>query len=142
MSESEDRRVTSAKVHQAFAMLSGPPGPRAYDAVKHHCHPAARMVRTGVDDAGKPFATVMTVDEHHADVDRKFAAAAPLGEEIDHHCEDFGNVAGVRSDYRSVYGSTLDAREGRGANFHNSAREDDRWRLMSIVCDNERMERR
>lgn len=125
MSDSEDRRIIRAMILECYAMLSGPPGPRAYDAVKHHYHPAARLVRTGVD-------------EHHADVDRKFAAAAFLEEEIGHRCEVFGNIARVRSVYRSVYGSPPDAREGRGVNFYNLIREDGRWKIMSIVWDNER----
>jgi hypothetical protein len=138
MNESEDKRIIRAMFHQAYAMLSGPPGPRAYDAVKHHYHPAARMVRTGVDDAGEPFATVMAVDEHRADVDRKFAATTFLEEEIDHQCEVFGNIAQVRSVYRLVYGSPPDAHEGRGVNFYNLIREGGRWKIMSIVWDNER----
>lgn len=138
MNEAEDRRIIKAMISEDYAMLSGPPGPRAYDAVKHHYHPAARMVRTGVDERGEPFATVMTVDEHHADVDRKFVDMAFLEEEIGHACEIFGNVARVRSVYRSVYGEGAMAREGRGVNFYNLVRDGGRWKIMSIVWDNER----
>lgn len=138
MSEADDRRVIEAMIREDYAMLSGPPGPRAYDAVKHHYHPTARMVRTGVDDKGAPFVKVMTVDEHHADVDEKFAAVAFLEEELDHQCEVFGNIARVRSVYRSVYGAGPGAREGRGVNFYNLVRVNGRWKIMSIVWDNER----
>lgn len=138
MTNAEDRKIIKAMITEDYAMLSGPPGPRAYDAIKHHYHPAARMVRTGVDEAGKPFATVMTVDDHHADVDRKFVAMAFLEEELDHQCEVFGNIARVRSVYRSVYGSGADAREGRGVNFYNLVRDGGVWKIMSIVWDNER----
>lgn len=138
MSETEDRKTIKAMIQEDYAMLSGPPGPRRYDAVKHHYHPKATMVRTGVDENGKPFATVMTVDEHHADVDRKFADMAFLEEEIDHRCEVFGNIARARSVYRSVYGSGPSAREGRGVNFYNLIRENGAWKIMSIVWDNER----
>ncbi|MFZ5618665.1 MAG: hypothetical protein ACOZAA_15220 [Pseudomonadota bacterium] len=138
MNDAEDRRIIKAMINEDYAMLSGPPGPRAYDAVKHHYHPAARMVRTGVDERGESFATVMTVDEHHADVDRKFVDMAFLEEEIGHACEIFGNIARVRSVYRSVYGEGPAAREGRGVNFYNLIRDNGRWRIMSIVWDNER----
>jgi hypothetical protein len=138
VSEAEDRRIIKAMINEDYAMLSGPPGPRPYDAVKHHYHPTARMVRTGVDESGRPFATVMTVDEHHADVDRKFAGTAVLEEELDHQCEVFGNIARVRSVYRSVYGMGPSAREGRGVNFYNLIRENGAWKIMSIVWDNER----
>ena len=138
MSEADDRRIIKAMISEDYAMLSGPPGPRPYDSVKHHFHPTARMVRTGVDENGRPFAAVMTVDEHHADVDRKFVDTAFLEEELDHQCEVFGNIARVRSVYRSVYGSGPSAREGRGVNFYNLIRENGVWKIMSIVWDNER----
>jgi hypothetical protein len=138
VSGAEDRRIIKAMINEDYAMLSGPPGPRPYDAVKHHYHPTARMVRTGVDESGRPFATVMTVDEHHEDVDRKFAGTAFLEEELDHQCEVFGNIARVRSVYRSVFGTGPSAREGRGVNFYNLIRENNAWKIMSIVWDNER----
>ena len=138
MSEAEDRRIIRAMINEDYAMLSGPPGPRAYDSVKHHYHPRTTMARTGVGPDGHPFATVMSVDDHHADVDAKFVNMAFLEEEIDHQCEVFGNIARVRSVYRSVYGTGADAREGRGVNFYNLIRENGAWKIMSIVWDNER----
>jgi hypothetical protein len=138
MSVEDAKRIIRSMIIEDYAMLSGPPGPRAYDSVKHHYHPDARLVRTGLDEDGRPFASVMTVDQHHADVDKKFAAMAFLEEEIDHQCEVFGNIARVRSVYRSVYGSGPGAREGRGVNFYNFVRIDGAWKIMSIIWDNER----
>jgi len=138
VSEAEDKRIIRAMINEDYAMLSGPPGPRAYDAIKHHYHPRATMVRTGLDAAGRPFATIMSVDDHHADVDEKFVDMAFLEEEIDHQCEVFGNIARVRSVYRSVFGTGPEAREGRGVNFYNLIRENGAWKIMSIVWDNER----
>lgn len=138
MADAEDRETIQTMIRDAYAMLSGPPGPRAYDRVKHHYHPDARLVRTGIDENGAPFATVMSVDDHHRDVDAKFADMAFLEDEIDHECEIFGNVARVRSVYRSVFGEGADAREGRGVNFFNLIRENGAWKIMSIVWDNER----
>lgn len=138
MNENEDRRIIRSMINEDYAALSGPPGPRAYEQIKHHFHSRATMVRTGVDESGAPFATVMSVDDHHADVDNKFADMAFLEEEIDHQCEIFGNIARVRSVYRSVFGSGPSAREGRGVNFYNFIRENGQWKIMSIVWDNER----
>lgn len=121
-----------------YAMLSGPAGPRDYDRVKHYFHPAARLVRTGIGPDGEPFTTVMSVDDHHADVDEKLAKLDFLEEELEHDCEIFGNVARVRSVYRSVYGSGGEARENRGVNFFNLVRENGEWKIISVVWDNER----
>ena len=138
MSEADDKRIIRAMINEDYAMLSGPPGPRAYDSIKHHYHPRATMVRTGLDADGAPFATVMSVNDHHADVDKKFVDMGFLEEEIDHQCEVFGNIARVRSIYRSVYGTGPQAREGRGVNFYNLIRENGAWKIMSIIWDNER----
>lgn len=138
MSQESDRRAIAEIIRACYAMLSGPPGPRAYDGVKKHYHPRATLVRTGVDARGAPFAEAMSVDEHHADVDARLAKIAFLEEEIDHRCEIFGNVARVRSVYRSVYGEGAGAVEGRGVNFFNFIRRGEDWIVMSIVWDNER----
>ena len=133
-----DRDSVRDMIREIYAILSGPPGPRPYQTVKRHYDPRATLVRTGVDDAGRAFATVMSVDEHHADVDQKLADIAFLEEEIAHECEIFGNIARVRSVYRSVYGSESAAIENRGVNFFNLVKRDGVWKIMSIVWDNER----
>lgn len=133
-----DRRIIKEMLQTDYAMLSGPAGPRDYGRVKHYFHPSARLVRTGIGPDGEPFTRVMSVDEHHADVDEKLANLDFLEEELEHDCEIFGNVARVRSVYRSVYGSGADARENRGVNFFNLVRENGEWKIMSVVWDNER----
>lgn len=140
MSNQEDEEHASirAMIKETYAMLSGPPGPRPYGPVKRYYHPLATLVRTGVDENGKSFATAMSVDEHHADVDQKLADIAFLEEEIGHQCEIFGHIARVKSVYRSVYGSGKGARENRGVNFFNLVKVDGTWKIMSIVWDNER----
>ena len=138
MSVDQDKQAIAEMIRQDYAMLSGPAGPRDYDSVKHHYHQDARLIRTGIDESGRPFVTVMTVDEHHADVNRKLSDIAFVEEELSHDCEVFGNVARVRSVYRSVYGSGDDMREGRGVNFFNLIRDKGVWKIVSIVWDNER----
>ncbi|MEZ5981877.1 MAG: hypothetical protein R3C54_06160 [Parvularculaceae bacterium] len=138
MTLDQDRRIIREMLRDDYAMLSGPAGPRDYDRVKHYFHPAARLVRTGIGPDGEPFTTVMSVDDHHADVDEKLAKLDFLEEELEHDCEIFGNVARVRSVYRSVYGSGGEARENRGVNFFNLVRENGEWKIISVVWDNER----
>lgn len=138
MTLDQDRRIIREMLRDDYAMLSGPAGPRDYGRVKHYFHPAARLVRTGIGPDGEPFTTVMSVDDHHADVDEKLAKLDFLEEELEHDCEIFGNVARVRSVYRSVYGSGGEARENRGVNFFNLVRENGEWKIISVVWDNER----
>ena len=53
MSEKEDKRRIHAMIVEAYAMLSGPPGPRPYDSVKRYYHEDARLVRTGIAGEGR-----------------------------------------------------------------------------------------
>jgi len=138
MTLDQDRRIIREMLRDDYAMLSGPAGRATIDRVKHYFHPAARLVRTGIGPDGEPFTTVMSVDDHHADVDEKLAKLDFLEEELEHDCEIFGNVARVRSVYRSVYGSGGAARENRGVNFFNLVRENGEWKIISVVWDNER----
>ena len=138
MTEDDDRARIAEMVKSVYAMLSGPAGPRDYGSVKHYYLPDARLIRTGVDKSGHAFADIMSVDDHHADVDRKLADIAFLEEEISHDCELFGHVARVRSVYKSVYGEGPDAAVGRGVNFFNIVRVRGEWKIASCVWDNER----
>ncbi len=121
-----------------YAAISGPPGPRNYDAIRHLYADGARLIRTGIDEKGKPFAKSMSVDEHERDVSKRLADMAFEEVEIAHEAEIFGNVARVKSVYRSVYGSGANAREGRGINYMNLVFDGRDWKVASVVWDNER----
>lgn len=131
---SDFRDITEA----IYAALSGPPGPRNYDAIRPLYTDDARLIRTGVDENGKPFMKVMTVDEHEADVSKLLAGMAFEEAEIGHEAEVFGHVARVKSVYNSVYGSGPSARRGRGINFFNLVYDGSDWKVASCIWDNER----
>lgn len=134
MTRTDFRDVTEA----VYAALSGPPGPRNYDSIRQYYTKDARLIRTGIDANGNPFATAMTVDEHEADVSRLLADMAFEEAEIAHEAEIFGHVARVKSVYRSVYGSGPMARHGRGINFFNLVYDGRDWKIASCIWDNER----
>ena len=115
MTLDQDRRIIREMLRDDYAMLSGPAGPRDYDRVKHYFHPAARLVRTGIGPDGEPFTTVMSVDDHHADVDEKLAKLDFLEEELEHDCEIFGNVARVARGGAEIEGAEHDIFEDGGA---------------------------
>lgn len=50
----------------------------------------------------------------------------------------FGNVARLTSVYEFTWGSATESRRGRGVNFFTLVNDGERWRIMSIVWDNER----
>ena len=125
-------------LHEVYAMLSGPPGPRDYDRVRHFYHPDARLIRTGMTETGEPFAQVMSIDDHARDVNKLLAETAFVEEEIGHEAEVFGSVARVTSIYRYCFGEGENAREGRGVNLYNFYFDGETWKAISCVWANER----
>ena len=95
-------------------------------------------MRTGVDESGAVFATVMSFDEYIADVEGKLADVAFSEIEIAHDVTIVGNVAQLASTYEFELEKAGERLEGRGVNFFTIVSDGNRWRIMSIVWDNER----
>jgi len=121
--------MTKTKAHGEFQaitrrlyeLVSAPPGERHWERVRELYHPRATMVRTGVDDEGRPFVLAMTFDEY-------------VGKDV----TVFGNVARLVSVYEYRSQSSSITRHGRGVNFFNLVNEGHGWKIMNIVWDNER----
>jgi hypothetical protein len=60
MSAGPDFREMTRTLYQAVSEAAGQ---RDWDAVRHHYHPEARLVRTGVNPDGTRFARVMSLYE-------------------------------------------------------------------------------
>ena len=95
-------------------------------------------MRTGIDDTGGVFATVMSFDEYIADVESKLSDVAFREVEIAHEVTIVGNVAQLASVYEFQLEKAGERLEGRGVNFFTIVSDGNRWRIMSIVWDNER----
>jgi len=128
------RDVTAA----LYAVVSSPAGQRDWESIRGWYHRDARLVRTGLDDAGEVFASVMSFDDYVADVEVRLADVEFSETEVLHDATIFGNVAQVASvyEYRSEF--AVSERTGRGVNFFTFVFDGDAWRIMSIVWDNER----
>ena len=121
-----------------YAAVSAPPGERDWRAIKDHYHADARLVRTGVDPGGVPFAKVMSFDEYVENVETLLRDVRFSEVEIAHEAVLFGNVARLTSVYEFTWESPGEVRRGRGVNFFTLIHQDARWQIMSIVWDNER----
>jgi len=124
-----------------YVAISGPAGPRDAERERRVFHPAARLMRTGVDEAGRPWIKIMTVDDYLEDT-RAFFAANDLYEvEIAQRVDRFGNVAHVRSVYEKRWrlAASNDAEHvGRGVNSVQLYNDGARWWVISVLWDNER----
>jgi hypothetical protein len=121
-----------------YEVISAPSGSRDWAAVRGYYHPDARLVRTGVDDHGAPFARVMSLDEYIGNVETLLRDVRFSEVELSQEAVVFGNVARLTSVYEFVWQSPSESRTGRGVNFFTLIRQDGRWLIMSIVWDNER----
>lgn len=121
-----------------YATISGPAGAQDWEGAKRLFHPDARLVRTRLDEAGRPVAFSFSVDGYRE-------ATAPLLAEMDFYEYEiarrmarFGNIAQVFSAYEAY-----DRPEGgrmlkRGMNMIQLFDDGSRWWIMHAIWDDER----
>ena len=139
MSNSFDPTSLSAVIGAMYAMVSGPAGPRDWPAQKTIFHPDARQMRTGVDNQGRAWLKIMTLDDYAADTRVFFEANDFFEIEIARRVHEFGNIAHVWSVYeaRRQAGDTVPERRGINSIqlFRNGHGH---WKITSMIWDNER----
>ncbi len=121
-----------------YEVISAPGSPRDWESIRDIYHPRATLVRTGIDEHGKPFVLAMSFDEYIANVTTFLDGVEFTETELDLTATVFGNVARVASVYafeRCANGTSI---RGRGVNFFNFVNAGDGWKVMNIVWDNER----
>jgi len=135
---SEEERI-GAVIDEMYAMISGPAGPRDWPRQRAIFHPEARQMRTGVNESGKPWIKIMSLDEY-AENTTPFFAANPFYEiEIARRIDVFGNMAHVWSAYEARTAPGDAKPERRGVNSIQLYRDETgAWRIMSMIWDNER----
>lgn len=121
-----------------YRAVSVPSAERDWDAVRDYYHPDARLVRTAHNADGAPFARVMSIDEFIANIEELLADVRFSEVELAQEALVFGNVARLTSIYEFSWDSATEHRGGRGVNFFTLIHDDGRWRIMSIVWDNEK----
>jgi hypothetical protein len=133
-----DDRQLDALLRTFYEDVSGPAGAprnRHADAV---FHPHARLMRTGVDEAGRPWIKVMTPAEYAVDTVGFFAANDFHEIEVARRVERFGNVAWVRSVYEARRHPDDATVIKRGVNSIQLFHDGERWWVVSVLWDNER----
>jgi hypothetical protein len=122
-----------------YATVSGPAG-RAidWDRERRMYHAAARLMRTGVDDDGRPWIKAMTIDDFIEDTTPFFAENDFYEYEIARHVDRFGNIAQVRSAYEARRDTADPALLKRGVNLIQLYNDGERWWITSVTWDDER----
>ena len=134
-----DEEAIGAVIDEMYAMISGPAGPRDWSRHANCFLPEARQVRTGIDDAGRPVMTSMSLDDYARDTTPFFAANAFYEVETSRRIDLFGNIAHVWSAYEARRTPDEDPPERRGINSIQLFRHpDEGWKIISMIWDNER----
>ena len=135
---SEEAHIGSV-IDEIYAMISGPAGPRDWSRQTAIFHPDARQMRTGVDESGKPWIKIMSLDEYRENTTPFFAANAFYEVEIARRIDVFGNMAHVWSAYEARTALDDANPERRGVNSIQLYRDETgRWQIVSMIWDNER----
>jgi hypothetical protein len=122
-----------------YATLSGPAGDRDWEVRHQFFHPDAKLIRTGVDENGVSWLKIMNLDEYREDVAYAFKIVPFYEIELERRVEQFGNIAHAWSMYEERRDPKAPEIERRGINSIQLFRDSNRrWRILSIVWDNER----
>lgn len=121
-----------------YASISGEPGTQDWPLSRMLFHPEARMVRTRLDDDGKPIALSFSVDEYQANAGELLKDIPFYEIEIARHTERFGNIANVYSAYEAYNAPDGGDLIKRGMNMIHLFDDGTRWWIMHMIWDDER----
>jgi hypothetical protein len=121
-----------------YSSISVPPGGLDFELSKRLYHPDVRLVRTRLDEAGKPVAFSFSGEEYEANA-KKLLADIPFYEvETERRIVRFGNVAQVFSAYEARTAPEGGELIKRGMNCAHLFNDGRRWWLMHLIWDDER----
>ena len=121
-----------------YSSISGPPGGQDFELSRSIFHPDARLVRTRLDEEGKPVAFSFSVDEYEANV-RGLLSDVHFHEiETARRTVRFGNVAQAFSTYEARTAPQGGELIKSGMNLAHLYHDGRRWWLMHLLWDDER----
>ena len=139
MSEAEEFATIEALMTALYSSISGPPGGQDFELSRRIYHRDVRLVRTRLDEAGRPVAFSFSGDEYEANA-RTLLAAMPFYEvETERRVVRFGNVAQVFSAYEARTAPDGGELIKRGMNLAHLFNDGSRWWLMHLIWDDERV---
>lgn len=121
-----------------YSSISGPPRGQDFELSRRLQHPDVRLVRTRLDEAGKPVALSFSGDEYEANAKALLAGMSFYEVETDRRVVRFGNVAQVFSAYEARTEPGGGELIKRGMNCAHLFNDGERWWLMHMIWDDER----
>ena len=128
-----------AVITELYAVISGPAGQeRDWDRERNLFFPGAKLIRTIVDDTGKPQALAMDMASYIENVNDYLVQNGFFEYEIARKTEIFGNVAHVFSTYEAKHRAEDAEPFKRGINSIQLFFDGERWWIINMIWDNER----
>ena len=136
---SVDTKNLGAVIDAFYAVLCGPAGPRDWSVHEQIFAADAQLIRTGVDEDGKPWSKRMNPAEYRENV-TLFLSKAPFYEvELERRVDLFGDIAQIWSSYEMRRALDSPEIERRGVNFIQALRgADGNWKVVAAIWANER----
>lgn len=120
-----------------YEVISGPPGKRDWDRFRSLFIPGARLITTGVRQAGEVGSRVLTPDDY-------IQRSAPFLEkegfferEVSRRTEKFAHIAHIFSTYESRHGKDDAKPFARGINSIQMMNDGKRWWIVTIFWQSE-----
>ena len=121
-----------------YRSISGPPGGQDFELSSRIYHPDVRLVRTRLDETGKPIALSFSGAEYEANAGALLANRPFYEVETERRVVRFGNVAQVFSAYEARTAPEGGELIKRGMNLAHLFNDGARWWLMHMIWDDER----
>lgn len=135
----EDEKQIRAVITECYAMISGPAGPRDWSRQNAIFHPDCIQMRTGIDDKGIPWMERMDLAQYEASAGKTLMDMDFYETALVNRIDIFGNMAQAWGSYEARHDPENASTERRGINaFQFFKGEDGRWKIVSMIWDNER----
>lgn len=134
-----DVATIDAIIKALYEVISGPAGQaRDWERDRKLFYPGARLIRTIINDAGRPQAQVMDVESYIENAEPYLLANGFFEIETARQTDIFGNIAQVFSTYEGRHKADDPEPFKRGINSIQLYHDGNRWWVMNILWDNER----
>ncbi len=125
-------------MHAFYDSISGPPGGQDWDRSRLLFHRDARLVRTRLDEQGRPVAYSFSVDGYREATMPLLAGVHFHEVEVARRTVRFGNIAQLFSAYEARDKPGGGALIKRGMNMIQAFDDGSRWWIMHVIWDDER----
>lgn len=137
MQDAETQAAFDDLIEKMYQSVSGPKGAPDWRHEREIFHPDARLMRVMPQADGASRLKIMTIDQYMEDVTPFLSERDFYEVEIARRTEVFGDTATILSAYEYRF-SPDGPTEKRGLNSIQLYREEGRWRIISMIWDNER----